>query len=205
MRHFLRLEVTRGCSRSLEVVRGRGQIWHPDTRGCHLSIIYGGLRSLEEVFLPSISISDYCGGVKSWTSHTYIYRNFIMKAKIAKILNCAILLFFLSNINRLDIVIYTPARWRASTTLLHTILHSIVVSVSRAAKYIRVAGLHRIACHHDSSSPDGISGVRPYPTLPYLLWHWTFSTDDVACRIGLDKKRVNFTCVFGSFVQFCVY
>ena len=60
MRHFLRLEVTRGRSRSLEVVRGRGQIWHPDTRGCHLSIIYGGLRSLEEVFLPSISISDYC-------------------------------------------------------------------------------------------------------------------------------------------------
>ena len=41
---------SRGRSRLLEAIRGRGQIWHPETRGSHLSTIYGGLggpRSLE--------------------------------------------------------------------------------------------------------------------------------------------------------------
>ena len=33
----------RGHSRSPEEIRGQGQIWHPETRGSHLSIIYGGL------------------------------------------------------------------------------------------------------------------------------------------------------------------
>ena len=46
MSYFLRLwrlfEI-RGRSRSLEAVRGRGQIWHPEIRGSHLSTIYGGL------------------------------------------------------------------------------------------------------------------------------------------------------------------
>ena len=39
-----------GHSRSPEVIRGRGQIWHPEVRRSHLSIIYwglGGPRSLE--------------------------------------------------------------------------------------------------------------------------------------------------------------
>ena len=34
-----------------EAIRGRGQIWHPEVRASHLSIIYGGLggsRSLEQ-------------------------------------------------------------------------------------------------------------------------------------------------------------
>ena len=32
--------------RSLEAARGRGQFWHPKTRGSHLSTIYGGLNDL---------------------------------------------------------------------------------------------------------------------------------------------------------------
>ena len=32
--------------RSLEAARGRGQFWHPETRGSHLSTIYGGLNDL---------------------------------------------------------------------------------------------------------------------------------------------------------------
>ena len=36
----------RGRLRSLEVIRGRDQIWHPEARGSHLSAIYGGLWGL---------------------------------------------------------------------------------------------------------------------------------------------------------------
>ena len=32
--------------RSLEAARGRGHFWHPETRGSHLSTIYGGLNDL---------------------------------------------------------------------------------------------------------------------------------------------------------------
>ena len=32
--------------RSIEAARGRGQFWHPETRGSHLSTIYGSLNDL---------------------------------------------------------------------------------------------------------------------------------------------------------------
>ena len=43
--------------RSLEAARGRGHFWLPETRGSHLSTIYGGLNDLGSVW-PLAASSD---------------------------------------------------------------------------------------------------------------------------------------------------
>ena len=43
--------------RSLEAARGRGHFWHPETRGSHLSTIYGGLNDLGNDW-PQAASSD---------------------------------------------------------------------------------------------------------------------------------------------------
>ena len=49
MSPFSRLPRLFEIPRSLEAIQGRGQIWHPETRGSHLSTIYGGSKWSEAV------------------------------------------------------------------------------------------------------------------------------------------------------------
>ena len=57
--------------RSLEAARGRGHFWHPETRGSHLSTIYGGQNDLS-IDWPLAASSDLGFSKRSYSLEAFV-------------------------------------------------------------------------------------------------------------------------------------